>query len=103
MKTIALLVPIVMVACVAPAPAPAPTAFPHGEIVDLSHTYDSTTIYWPTAEGFQLRTDAEGVTPAGYYYAANSLFTSNTAARTPTRRSTLLEAARRSIRFLSIG
>ena len=47
-----------------------------GEIVDLSHTYDSQTIYWPTAEGFQFRRDADGVTPAGYYYAANSFFTS---------------------------
>jgi len=50
--------------------------FPVGELVDLSHTYDAQTIYWPTADGFRLRKDAEGVTPAGYYYAANSLFTS---------------------------
>jgi kynurenine formamidase len=56
--------------------APAPAAFPRGEIVDLSHTFDAQTIYWPTAEGFQLRKDADGVTPAGFYYAANSLFTS---------------------------
>ena len=55
---------------------PEPPAFPRGELVDLSHTYDEQTIYWPTAEGFQLRKDAEGVTPAGYYYAANNLFTS---------------------------
>jgi kynurenine formamidase len=50
--------------------------FPPGEIVDLSHTYDAQTVYWPTAEGFQLRRDAEGVTPSGYYYASNSFFTS---------------------------
>jgi kynurenine formamidase len=50
--------------------------FPPGTLVDLSHTYDAQTIYWPTAEGFQLRKDAEGMTPAGYFYAANSLFTS---------------------------
>jgi kynurenine formamidase len=55
---------------------PSAEPFPSGEIVDLSHTYDSQTIYWPTAEGFQLRRDADGVTPAGYYYAANSFFTS---------------------------
>jgi kynurenine formamidase len=55
---------------------PEPPAFPQGELVDLSHTYDAQTIYWPTAEGFRLRKDADGVTPAGYYYAANSLFTS---------------------------
>ena len=70
--TSTLLVLIVMSACAAPEPP----VFPRGELVDLSHTYDAQTIYWPTAEGFQLRKDAEGVTPAGYYYAANSLFTS---------------------------
>jgi kynurenine formamidase len=59
-------------ACAAPQPA----AIPTGQLIDLSHTYDAQTIYWPTAEGFRLRKDAEGVTPAGYYYAANSLFTS---------------------------
>ena len=55
---------------------PEPPSFPQGELVDLSHTYDAQTIYWPTAEGFRLRKDADGVTPAGYYYAANSFFTS---------------------------
>ena len=61
-------------ACAQPAPSPPP--FPAGELVDLSHAYDAQTIFWPTAaEGFQLRTDAEGMTPGGYYYAANSFFT----------------------------
>jgi kynurenine formamidase len=69
--TIALSI-LIAAACGRPEPAP----FPQGELVDLSHTYDAQTIYWPTAEGFRLRKDAEGMTPAGYYYAANSLFTS---------------------------
>src|SRR5262245_14020526 len=64
---------LLMSAC---SSSPSVVAFPNGEIVDLSHTYDSQTIYWPTAEGFQLRRDADGVTPAGFYYAANSFFTS---------------------------
>jgi kynurenine formamidase len=64
---------LVIVGCSKATPS---VVFPTGEIVDLSHTYDSQTIYWPTAEGFQLRRDADGVTPAGYYYAANSFFTS---------------------------
>ena len=59
---------------VAPDAAGAP--FPGGELVDLSHTYDQQTLYWPTAENFRLQKDAEGVTPAGYYYASNSFFTS---------------------------
>src|SRR4051794_2538039 len=50
--------------------------FPAGEVVDLSHAYDEQTIFWPTAaEGFKLHHDAEGMTPAGYYYAANSFST----------------------------
>ena len=70
--TSALSLVIVISACGRPAPPP----FPQGELVDLSHTYDAQTIYWPTAEGFRLRKDADGITPGGYYYAANSLFTS---------------------------
>jgi kynurenine formamidase len=58
----------------APPPAPAPV-FPAGELVDLSHTFDQSTIFWPTSETFRLEKVAEGVTPAGYYYAANNLFT----------------------------
>jgi kynurenine formamidase len=73
MRFVLLLLTLSVAACSGSKPA---VAFPTGEIVDLSHTYDSQTIYWPTAEGFQLRRDADGVTPAGYYYAANSFFTS---------------------------
>jgi kynurenine formamidase len=43
--------------------------------VDLSHAYDSRTIFWPTvSEGFRLDKVADGMTPAGYYYAANNFF-----------------------------
>ena len=50
------------------------TAWP-GTIVDLSHTYDASTIFWPTAEPFKLDKVADGVTPGGYYYAANNFRT----------------------------
>src|SRR5688500_12906874 len=59
-------------------PALAPSAeapFPPGELVDLSHVYDDTTIFWPTSDRFRLDKVAEGVTPGGYYYAANNVFT----------------------------
>jgi kynurenine formamidase len=59
-----------------PALAPSATTFPAGEVVDLSHAYDTTTIFWPTAEPFRLDKVADGVTPGGYYYAANNFFTS---------------------------
>jgi len=56
-------------------PSPA-LRFPDGELVDLSHSYGADTIFWPTAEKFRLHKDAEGMTPAGYYYASNSFATS---------------------------
>ena len=50
------------------------TEFPAGKIIDLSHSFDSQTIYWPTEEGFKLEKGPEGVTDKGYYYAANRFF-----------------------------
>jgi len=43
-----------------------------GSIVDLTHAFDSDTIYWPTAEGFSLESVAHGVTEKGYFYSANN-------------------------------
>jgi kynurenine formamidase len=43
---------------------------PPRSIVDLSYAFDSTTVYWPTAEPFQLEKDFEGVTDQGFYYSA---------------------------------
>jgi len=58
-----------------PAPSSSPSAFPSGALVDLSHSYDAQTIFWPTAEPFRLEKVADGMTPGGYYYAANNFFT----------------------------
>lgn len=45
-------------------------------LVDLTHTYDDSTIYWPTSEtAFELKTLAEGETSGGWYYSAKSLCT----------------------------
>ena len=41
-------------------------------VIDLTHPFDATTIYWPTAKPFALETVAGGVTPGGYWYAANN-------------------------------
>jgi kynurenine formamidase len=45
--------------------------FTGGHWVDLTHDFSSETIYWPTAQGFALETEFHGVTPQGYFYAAN--------------------------------
>ena len=45
-------------------------------MVDLSHAYGGSTLYWPTdTRGFALETLAEGQTPAGYFYAAKQFAT----------------------------
>jgi kynurenine formamidase len=42
-----------------------------GRMIDLTHTFDAKTIYWPTEDGFKLIPEAAGKTEQGYYYAAN--------------------------------
>ena len=46
-------------------------AIPKGELIDLSHDFSSETIYWPTAKGFTLETEFEGVTEKGFYYESH--------------------------------
>ena len=60
--------------CTAAVQAPAPNPLT-GTAVDLSHDYSDQTIFWPTAEGFRLDKVAGGMTPQGYYYAANNFAT----------------------------
>jgi kynurenine formamidase len=45
-------------------------------LVDLTHAYDESTLYWPTSPtSFELETLAAGETPGGWYYSANALCT----------------------------
>jgi kynurenine formamidase len=53
---------------------PAPVPFASGRLVDLTHAFDAATIYWPTERGFELEARS-GVTPGGYWYAANTFRT----------------------------
>ena len=39
-------------------------------IVDLTHPFDASSVYWPTAENFKLETDFDGTTDSGFYYSA---------------------------------
>jgi len=52
-----------------------PFALPEGTVVDLSYSYDDSTVFWPTAEDFDLVADFEGITDKGYYYTANTFCT----------------------------
>jgi len=40
--------------------------------IDLTHPLGAESVFWPTAEKFELTTVAKGMTEAGYYYSAYS-------------------------------
>ena len=74
---------LLLAACAAPpaeqvtAPAVADAGTVAGwRLIDLSHAYGGDTLYWPTdTKGFALETLAEGMTDAGYFYAAREFAT----------------------------
>lgn len=42
--------------------------------IDLTHPFDSSTLYWPNNPlGFQHRTEFKGQTPGGFYYTSYSV------------------------------
>src|SRR2546427_7300074 len=60
---------LVLAACSQPSIADRLVA---GQWVDLTYDFDSTTIYWPTAQPFHLTVVSAQRTTGGYYYAANN-------------------------------
>ena len=52
-----------------PARAQWPSLEGDVEVVDLTHPFDGSTVYWPTAEPFRLEVVSEGMTDAGWYAA----------------------------------
>lgn len=41
--------------------------------IDLTYAFSDSTLYWPNnPTGFKLDTQANGVTPGGYYYSSNA-------------------------------
>ena len=71
LHAVALVLTLAAAASCAETPAPAANLL-SGTVVDLSHEYSDQSIFWPTAETFKLEKVADGVTPQGYYYAANN-------------------------------
>lgn len=62
---------VVIALLCAPLAAAADAPFTGGRWVDLTHEFWFDTIYWPTAQGFALEVEFKGLTPDGYFYAAN--------------------------------
>lgn len=54
------------------AQQPSGVAINESNVIDLTYTFDETTIYWPTARPFRWEKDAWGPTPGGYWYASAS-------------------------------
>lgn len=53
-----------------------PVSLEGAEWVDLTHSFDSTTLYWPNnLKGFEHPVDFEGMSPAGFYYSSFALST----------------------------
>ncbi|HSA92195.1 MAG TPA: cyclase family protein, partial [Terriglobales bacterium] len=49
---------------------PAPHAIDERKLVDLTHDFDSSTIYWPNAQPFEWKKESWGMAAGGYWYAA---------------------------------
>ncbi len=41
-----------------------------GKIVDLTYSFDASTIYWPTEGGFEHKFELFGMQPGGYFYSS---------------------------------
>jgi kynurenine formamidase len=59
-----------LVLLLAATAAPAADLDP-AKVVDLTYAFGADTVYWPTEKGFHLEPRAHGLTPAGFFYAAN--------------------------------
>jgi kynurenine formamidase len=46
----------------------------HSELIDLTHAFNSSTLYWPTSpSGFELKELSYGQAEGGYFYSAYSM------------------------------
>src|SRR3954451_20609616 len=54
----------------------APAQIDNRKAVDLTHTFDENTVYWPTEQPFQWNKQAWGKSAGGYWYASARFTTS---------------------------
>ena len=47
-------------------------AIDESKLLDLSHTFDEKTVYWPTAKPFVWHKESWGTSEGGYWYASGS-------------------------------
>lgn len=46
-----------------------PAARAEMRLIDLTHAFSADSVYWPTADGFELKVEFEGMAEHGYYSA----------------------------------
>jgi kynurenine formamidase len=61
---------LLCVLCVLCGGIASPQAFSEWKLLDLTHPFDASTVYWPTAQPFQWQKETWGRTAGGYFYAA---------------------------------
>ena len=59
--------------CLANHPQPDPLPWEQSRLVDLTHSFGTDTIVWPTEQDFRLIVQQAGETAGGYYYTSNRL------------------------------
>jgi kynurenine formamidase len=70
------LLTVVWLAVAHAAPAQPAIDLRSWRVVDLTHSFDERTVYWPTSpSAFELKTLSEGQTPGGFYYSSYALCT----------------------------
>lgn len=65
-----LLIPMILCGAFACTRPNLPAMLQTAKWVDLTHDYDSTTVYWPTDENFRHDTIFYGMTDKGYFYSS---------------------------------
>lgn len=40
------------------------------KVIDLTYSFDASTIYWPTTKSFDWQKESWGISPGSYWYAA---------------------------------
>ncbi len=58
-------------------------AIDKSKVIDLTYTFDASTIYWPTAKSFEWQKESWGLSPGGYWYAAARYLTLQVTFRVP--------------------
>ena len=67
---------VLVVLCLRATAAAQPVDLTKLRVVDLTHAYDETTLYWPTSpSAFEMKTLADGTTPGGFYYSSYAFCT----------------------------